>query len=175
MKKLMILILPLCLCAEVLCVSCEKNAGESDETTFAIVIPGMNGTILTLTDAYPVYFQPMSGDGEMGKPYQFYLKDGGTVTCSMTFGVYTAGRSVNGEWEEGDRFLFEPGEVFAPESGTEYFAWGYSDGHISAEYEYEPRPAVNMGFVVISDDEYEIMTGDEHKYGTNHPMSDLAK
>ena len=175
MRKLLFLILPLCLCAGLLFISCEKNAAESvesNESIFKITIPDMNGAVLTLTDVYPMYFRPMSGDGEAGIPYSFYFKEGGTVTCDKSFGLYTAGSVVNGEWEEGEKFLFEPGEAFVPEPGVEYFAWGYPDGHISAEYEYDIRPVAHLYFFVISEDEYKIMLKDEYKYGRNYPIAE---
>jgi hypothetical protein len=154
-------------------MSCEKSAVESDETMFVIMIPDMNGTTLTLNDVYPMYFRPMSGDAETGKGYWFYFKEGGNVKCDKTIALYTSGSHVNGEWKEGEKYLFEPGEAFVPKSNTEYFAWGYSDGHISSEYEYEPRPIANLGFFVISEEEYKIMLEDEYKYGKNYPISNL--
>lgn len=173
MKNLLFLILSSCLSVGLLFISCEKNAVESNETTFNVVIPDMNGTVLTLTDVYPMYFRPMSGDAEAGVPYSFYFKEGGTVTCDKSFGLFTAGSIVNGEWEEGERFLFEPGEAFILKPGMEYSAWGYPDGHISAEYEYDIRPAARLSFFIISEEEYKIMLEDEYKYGSNYPISEL--
>jgi len=94
------------------------------------------------------------------------------VTCDKSFGLYTAGSVVNGEWEEGEKFLFGPGEAFVPEPGVEYFAWGYPDGHISAEYNNKIRPVAHLYFFVISEEEYKIMLEDEYKYGQNYPVAE---
>lgn len=138
----------------------EKNVIESNETTFTITIPGLNGTLLTITNVYPMYFHRMSGDGEAGTPYWFVFKEGGTVTSDQPFSLYTQ-HYTEGNYRK-EQFSFDAEEAFILETGREYSAFGYSDGRISSEY--EKTPVVSFTFSVVSEEEYEVILETQYNY-----------
>ena len=149
---------------------------ESLAMNITIVIPDMNGVELTLKDVYPTYCRANCFDDDPQANYEFYFKEGGSVVCDKEFGLYTLQHLVNGEWIESEKFLFLPGEEFVPQSGISYCAWGYSDGHISAEYEDENPPVVHLSFSIITEERYKLYSTEDHLTGgTLYPISKLVK
>jgi hypothetical protein len=171
MKKFSIFIL-LFLCGGFLFMSCE-NAAESNETTFTVTIPGTNGATLTLADVYPMYFRPMSGDGELGEPYWFCFGEGGSVTCDKSFSLHTIGYYADEIFVESEQFFLDAGEAFVLKSGEYYVAYGYFDGRISSGY--EKTPVASLSFSIVSEDEYKSLLEEPHKGGNNYPISKISK
>ncbi|MCL2518042.1 MAG: hypothetical protein FWF15_05710 [Oscillospiraceae bacterium] len=171
MKKLLILLLFVLLFA-----SCKNSMDESLAMTITIVIPDMNGAELKLTEVYPTYMRGNCAPDNPQEGYDLYFKEGGTVTFEDSFSVEKAQQIINDEWVESEIFHFLQGEVFVLQADMYYYAWGYSDGHISAEYDDENPPVARFAFFGIAEEKYKRWTLIENPTGgTYYPLSKLEK